>query len=231
MARIKGWGELNCSTTNKRFKELCDFDGEFGVEMNIRLDDPIEIPAEARVEGLYPLWCIESESNVDINDGDVRRNDVFSNLVPEEIVKVLAKQKAYRSITLYLDNSSRDWKDNSPAPLCDLGISIGLKEKVVNSDRFLQSFARKLNKWLSIGRIKWEWMSNPPDSECGANYTAGIHCLDNCEDGGEHDFPNDHDPKLCERQPNEFLGFIPDHKDLKAGITCKKCGRIMEVPS
>jgi hypothetical protein len=225
VARIKGWGELNYSQKNKELMEDYEFDGEFGIEMNIRLDDPIEIPAESRVEGMSN-W-IRSESNVDIVDGNVRRNDMFSSFVSEEMVRVFAGQKTYKSVTLYLDNSDRDSKGDSP--LCDLSISIGLKKKLENPDRFLQSFARKLNKWLAAGKIKWEWLRNSPDSECGANYTAGIGCLDDCGYGGEHDFP--YDPRVSGRQPNEFLGFMPNLKDLQAGIACKKCGRNLEVHS
>lgn len=74
---------------------------------------------------------------------------IVKELLPERIVRALQNQHAYEYIRVGL---YPDLKRPEAEHLCDLEIEIPLSGEVKYTDRLLQAFARKLNKWLAVTR-------------------------------------------------------------------------------
>jgi hypothetical protein len=98
----------------------------------------------------------ENDPNFEMKSADlidfVKKSKDFiivKKLLPKNIVRAFQKQNAYEYITvgLYPDLSRPEAEH-----LCDLEIEIPLNREVKNTDRLLQAFARKLNKWLAATR-------------------------------------------------------------------------------
>ena len=72
-------------------------------------------------------------------------------LIPESLIKALRSQKAYNYVEISLISDpvvNPGLAENA----CDIRIDIYLPDRLECSDRFTQSFARKLNKWLAATR-------------------------------------------------------------------------------
>lgn len=163
MARIRNLGEMNPLILTNDL--LTDF---HMITFMVKLDQPIEIDkeflssiSEVTGEQVDLEFSAMAYSAIGISDGAFERNfdhckpaeralyERARALLPQKLIKVFLDQGAYVHIGLSLlcDDVLRPGATENR--LCDLVIDVAVSNRIENQDRFLQAFARKLNKWLS----------------------------------------------------------------------------------
>lgn len=87
----------------------------------------------------------EQGEELENKDKEITKTIIAKSLIPQTIIQAFAQQKVYKTIIvgLYAD-LGRPESDH----LCDICIQVPMNERVENTDRFLQAFSRKFNKWL-----------------------------------------------------------------------------------
>lgn len=157
MARIRNWGELDYSIYNEFDHEWIDEGWQ--IWLVVRLDKPIEISSDLQVVGVSRQDIDEEDpehllhpvdASITINNGEIEEGMVFPNIIPSEFTRAFLAQESYRTVWVDLDQYDRHFRGiPMPANSYDLGIGLVVEDRVCNPDRFLQSFARKLNNWLA----------------------------------------------------------------------------------
>lgn len=166
MARIKGLGVMNSLPVYNEEK----YPPGWNYAFVIKLDDPIEVDPEF-LESISRSTDIPTDidlftmmSDITICNGEIGDpykaldhepdQDMIDSsskaieLIPSVLIDAFKAQNAYGYAHLSLIH------DNVVNPglgeyMCDIRIDLYLPDKIRDSDRFLQSLARKLNKWLA----------------------------------------------------------------------------------
>lgn len=132
----------------KRNGQKFDFHNADFTDVNIWRGHILDPNSEARASLLTQLGRDEFEKDPN-NTMESIGFLATKKFLPKELLRAILRQKSYDTILMGL---YPDIKRPASEHLCDVQLQIVMNEEVKNTDRFLQAFARKLNKWLVEAR-------------------------------------------------------------------------------